>query len=91
MSEDDREYLRGRIAGLGFAIAALIDHLAKKDPALRREMADRFRELARDVEEMRGAQKALEAIARQIDGFAKSAGESRPRLRLFEKETDQDN
>lgn len=93
MNDDERKYLAGRVAALGFAIAALIDHLATKDPGLRREMAALLRAFAQDEDgdDHRGVKTALDAIARQLDGFEKLRNGPGPHLRLVEKETDQDD
>lgn len=91
MADDGRKYLAERVAALSFAMAALIDHLAAKDPALRLEMADRLREFAKDDgDEHHGVSKGLEAIARQLDLFEETARGRRPYLRLVDKEPDQD-
>jgi len=92
MHDDERKYLAGRVAGLGFAIATLIDHLATKDPDLRREMAALLRAFAKDEdgEDHRGVRSALEAIARQLDGFERMRSGGRPHLRLVETDPDQD-
>lgn len=92
MDEDERKYLAGRVAGLGFAIAALIDHLSTKDPELRREMATLLRAFAKDEdgEDHRGVRTALEAIAQQLEGFERLRHGSRPDLRLVDKDPDPD-
>lgn len=82
--DDEKQYLAERIIGLSSAIAVLIDHLAKADPALRREMADVFRRVGREQgAEHPGVRKSFEVLAMHLDAHDQ-AETGRPVLRVVE-------